>query len=58
MRIRIRRNIMLLTIEDNKKIVNAINKSTAMIAFLIMIMWAEYKILIDKIDKINRKMEK
>lgn len=49
---------MLLAIEDNKKIVNAINKNTAIMAFLIMIMWAEYKILIDKIDKINRKMEK
>ena len=58
MRMHIRRNIMLLAIEDNKKIVNAINKNTAMMVFLIMIMWAEYKILIDKIDKINRKMEK
>ena len=58
MRMHIRRNIMLLAIEDNKKIVNAINKNTAIMAFLIMIMWAEYKILIDKIDKINRKMEK
>ena len=58
MRMHIRRNIMLLAIEDNKKIVNAINKNTAIMAFLRMIMWAEYKILIDKIDKINRKMEK